>query len=115
MKGGWSGGYKGDKGKGKGKGYQGQCWGCGQIGHKQDECPNRHQLVQAVQPVQQGQPAHQTMGPIANPEPIYPKSVISPTSAGFTQVGSVPVNSVWMLGGSVPVNNIEVGYKPIAT
>jgi len=54
------------------------------------------------------------MGPIASPEPIHPRNVVSPTSAGFTQVGSVPVNSVWMLGGSVPVNNIEVGYKPIA-
>ena len=114
MKGGWKGEFKGGNGKGKGKGYQGQCWGCGQIGHKQDECPNRHQRVQAVQPVQQGQPA-QTMGPIANPEPIYPNNVISPTSAGFTQVGSVPVNSVWMLGGSVPVNNVDARYKPIVT
>ena len=115
MKGGWSGGYKGDKGKGKGKGYQGQCWRCGQIGHKQDERPNQHQRVQSVQQVQPGQFTQQTMGPIASPEPIHPRSVVSPTSAGFTQVGSVPVNSVWMLGGSVPVNNIEVGYKPIAT
>ena len=55
------------------------------------------------------------MGPIANPEPVHPNNVISPTSAGFTQVGSVPVNSVWMLGGSVPVNNIEVGYKRLVT
>jgi len=55
------------------------------------------------------------MGPIASPEPIHPtRNVVSPTTAGFTQVGSVPVNSVWMLGGSVPVNNVEVGYKPIA-
>ena len=118
MKGGWNGGYKGDNGKGKGKGYQRQCWGCGQIGHKQDECPNRQQRVQAVQLAQQGQAQHQgpqTMGPIANPEPVHPNNVISPTSAGFTQVGSVPVNSVWMLDGSVPVNNIEVGYKPIVT
>ena len=111
MKGGWSGGYKGDKGKGKG--YQGQCWGCGQIGHKQDERP-QHQRVQSVQQVQPGHLAQQTMGPIASPEPIHPRNVVSPASAGFTQVGSVPVNSVWMLGGSVPVNNVEVGYKPIA-
>jgi len=108
MKGGWNGGYKGDNGKGKGKGYQGQCWGCGQIGHKQDECPNRQQRVQAVQQVQQGQTA-QTMGPVANPEPVHPTNVISPTSAGFTQVGSVPVNSVWMVG------NVEAHYKPVAT
>ena len=107
MKGGWNGGYKGDNGKGKGKGYQGQCWGCGQIGHKQDECPNRQQRVQAVQQAQQGQAA-QTMGPIANPEPVHPNNVISPTSAGFTQVGSVPVNSVWML-------NVEAKYKPVVT
>jgi len=107
MKGGWNGGYKGGNGKGKGKGCQGQCWGCGQIGHKQDECPNRQQRVQAVQQVQQGQTA-QTMGPVANPEPVHPTNVISPTSAGFTQVGSVPVNSVWML-------NVEAHYKPVVT
>ena len=107
MKGGWNGGYKGDNGKGKGKGYQGQCWGCGQIGHKQDECPNRQQRVQAVQQAQQCQ-APQTMGPISNPEPVHPNNVISPTSAGFTQVGSVPVNSVWML-------NVEAQYKPVVT
>ena len=85
---------------------------CGQIGHKQDECPNRQQRVQAVQQAQQGQAQHQgpqTMGPIANPEPVHPNNVISPTSAGFTQVGSVPVNSVWMVG------NVEAHYKPVAT
>jgi len=108
MKGWWNGGSKGGNGKGKGKGYQGQCWGCGQIGHKQDECSNRQQRVQAVQPVQQGQPA-QTMGPVAFPEPVHPKNVISQTSAGFTQVGSVPVNSVWMVG------DVEAHYKPVAT
>ena len=48
------------------------------------------------------------MGPIANPEPVHPNNVISPTSAGFTQVGSVPVNSVWML-------NVEAHYKPVVT
>jgi len=103
MKGGWNGGSKGDNGKGKGKGYQGQCWGCGQIGHKQDECPNQHQRVQQVQPVQQGQPA-QTMGPIAFPEPVHPNSAVSP-AAGFTPIGSVPVNSVWMVG------NVEAHYR----
>eukprot|EP00973_Karenia_brevis_P083771 11625812-Karenia_brevis.AAC.1 len=29
----------GDKGKGKGKGIKGNCWGCGQQGHRQDQCP----------------------------------------------------------------------------
>ena len=49
------------------------------------------------------------MGPVANPEPVHPTNVISPTSAGFTQVGSVPVNSVWMVG------NVEAHYKPVVT
>ena len=31
-------GGKGGGWKGKGKGYQGTCWSCGRIGHKQNEC-----------------------------------------------------------------------------
>jgi len=121
MKGSWGGGQKGGKSKGKGKGYEGTCWNCNQVGHKQHEC--QQQRVQAVQGLyQQAAPGFNvqpTMGPIASPEPIHPPTggggVVRPTTAGFTQVGSVPVNSVWMLGGgSVPVNNVEVGYKPIA-
>ena len=119
MKGNWGGGQKGGKSKGKGKGYEGACWNCNQVGHKQYERPQQ-QRVQAVQGLHQqptpGHMAQPTMGPIAHPEPIHPPGgVVRPTTAGFTQVGSVPVNSVWMLGGgSVPVNNVEVGYKPIA-
>ena len=74
MKGNWGGGQKGGKSKGKGKGYEGTCWNCNQVGHKQHEC--QQQRVQAVQGLyQQAAPGFNvqpTMGPIASPEPIHP-------------------------------------------
>ena len=74
MKGNWGGGQKGGKSKGKGKGYEGTCWNCNQVGHKQHEC--QQQRVQAVQGLYQqaapGSHLQPTMGPIASPEPIHP-------------------------------------------
>ena len=88
MKGNWGGGQKGGKSKGKGKGYEGTCWNCHQVGHKQHECQQqRGQGVQGLyqppglnaQPTMPGQQvAQQTMGPIAQPEPIHP-----PTGGGW--------------------------------
>jgi len=79
MKGNWGGGQKGGKSKGKGKGYEGTCWNCNQVGHKQHEC--QQQRVQAVQGLYQqaapGSHLQPTMGPIASPEPIHP-----PTGGG---------------------------------
>jgi len=51
QKGSW-GGQKGGKAKGKGKGYEGTCWNCFQVGHKSFECQQQgQQRVQNVQEV----------------------------------------------------------------
>ena len=39
----------GGKGDGKSKGYQGQCWTCGKIGHKSAECRSYPRLAGSVE------------------------------------------------------------------
>ena len=69
-KGGQSGGGEPSKGGGKGKGgkdawwnynpigagYQGICWGCGEVGHKQNECKGKgnNKTKKKVQGVEEG-------------------------------------------------------------
>ena len=47
-------GFKGASQKGHGKGYQGRCWTCGQVGHKSAECTHMHvnEVVRDVEPQQ---------------------------------------------------------------
>ena len=81
-------GYKGGKGsKGKGKGYQGTCWGCGQVGHKQTECQS------------QGQ----------NRVPVQGAEVPAPEQLASSVVGSVGIGSVWEVG------SVDVRYESQAS